>query len=278
MMLRAALAVGAWLFSASAAAGGDCRGASSPEQSVAELNQMGAKLFASERPREAAEYLRRSLQLNPRQQAVAKLLGLSCQLANDPEGAEGAFRRAIEIHSRDGEPWFYLGRLYYEQNFFDQAREALHASLELNSRDHRPHYCLALTLEAEGQTDASEAEYGEAIRWNQKREKPDAGPHLSYGVLLTKLGRLEEGEKQLLLAEKLQPGGWQPCFELGKLYYRKGDLKSAEQQLTAALQNGAAGPQDQARVCHLLARVYIDLGRDADAERVLAEMRGKAHR
>ena len=243
---------------------------SSKKETVADLNEAGARFFRNQKPAEAVKCFRRSLQLDPKQPKVAKLLGLSEQLGEDHEKAKKAFTLACELDPNDPEPRYYLGRVYYLENFFAQAIEELQKAIQIDSRDYRPHYYLALTFEAEGRIEAAEDGYRQAIQLNLKRAQPDFSPDYNYGVLLARIGRLEESEKYLRRSNELDPAAWAPPFELGKLYLRKDNLSGAERELISAAKAPTAGPKERSRIYHLLARVYFALGREADAQRALA--------
>ncbi len=240
------------------------------EETVADLNEAGARFFRNQKPSEAVKRFRRSLELDPKQPKVAKLLGLSEQLTGDNEKARKAFILAGELDPNDPEPWFYLGRVYYLENFFEQAVVELQKAIQIDSRDYRPHYYLALTVEAEGSIDAAEDGYRMAIQLNLKRARPDFSPDYNYGVLLARIGRLEESEKHLKRSSELHPAAWAPLFELGKLYLRRDNLLGAERELILATKAPTAGKKERSRIYNLLARVYFALGRDADAQKALA--------
>ncbi|MCI0622994.1 MAG: tetratricopeptide repeat protein [Acidobacteria bacterium] len=244
--------------------------ANSKRGTVADLNEAGARFFRNQEPAEAAQCFRRSLELDPKQPRVAKLLGLSEQLTEDYERAKKAFTLAGELDPNDPEPWFYLGRVYYLENFFGQAIEELQKAIQIDSRDYRPHYYLALTFEAEGRIEAAEGGYRKAIELNLKRARPDFSPDYNYGVLLARMGRLEESEKHLKRSSELDPAAWAPPFELGKLYLRRDNLIGAERELISAAKAPTAGPDERSRIYHLLARVYFALGREGDAQKALA--------
>ncbi|MGH9845191.1 MAG: tetratricopeptide repeat protein [Blastocatellia bacterium] len=237
---------------------------------VSDLNEAGARFFRNQEPSEAVKCFRRSLELDPKQPRVAKLLGLSEQLTGDYERARKAFTLAGELDPNDPEPWYYLGRVYYLENFFGKAIEELQKAIRIDSRDYRPHYYLALTFEAEGRIDAAEDGYRKAIQLNLKRARPDFSPDYNYGVLLARIGRLEESEKHLKRSNELDPAAWAPHFELGKLYLRRDNLIGAERELISAAKAPTAGQKERSRIYNLLARVYFALGRDADAQKALA--------
>jgi len=242
----------------------------SKKETVAHLNEAGARFFQNREPSEAVKCFRRSLELDPKQPRVAKLLGLSEQLTRDYEGAKKTFMLAGELDPNDPEPWYYLGRLYYLENFLEKAIEELGKAIRMDSRDYRPYYYLALTFEAQGGIDAAEGGYRKAIQLNLKSARPDFSPDYNYGVLLARIGRLEESEKHLKRSTELDPAAWAPLFELGKLYLRRHNLIAAERELISAAKAPTAGPDERSRIYSLLARVYFALGREADAQKALA--------
>jgi Flp pilus assembly protein TadD len=242
--------------------------------STAELNRQAAERFVAAQYEQAVTLLRQSLALNPKQARPVKLLGICLQLLSRIEEAKHAFRNAIEIDRNDADAWYLLGRLYYVENFFSQAREALETARRLDERDVRVRECLALTLEAAGDIPGAIEEFHAAIAWNSRKQKPAATPHLSYGVLLHKLDRLDESARQLQTAIEIHPKDWEAYFELAKLFYTRGDLDSAARQLNLALSQGTANPAQASRVRRLLSQVYSRMGREEEARAILAAAEG----
>lgn len=266
-MKRLGQRAGLWVLAGALLSGG---------QSWEELNRLGAALFEKRRPAEAAATLERSLALNPRQPAIAKLLGLCYQLTEEDEKAEAAFLRATGLAPNDGEAWLFLGRHYYKMNFFDKAYETLEKARRLNERDPRVHTFRGLTLEALGRIEEAEQAYKTAVAVNEKLPAPSFRPHFTYGALLLKLGRLAESEKHLRRAVELEPGLWEPHFELAKVLHREGKLEPARRAVEAALATGTAKPEEEARLYHLLARILFDAGRTEEAAQVLKKLEGAA--
>lgn len=229
-----------------------------------------SRLYVQGKYREAIKELEVSLELNPLQPRAAKALGISYQLIEDLPAAENAFRRATKLDPKDSEAWFFLGRACYTDNFFDQALAALRTAMRLDPSDVRVREYLALTLEAIGQTGQALDEYEEGLRQAKGQGKPSWSLHLTYGILLRKLNRFQESERELTAARRLNPELWQVHFELGKLYYEteKPDLAIAE--LNAALQSATATDGDRTRVLRLLSRAYYSVGREEDARKAMA--------
>ncbi len=228
--------------------------------------QAGSKAFSEERFDAAIAALNKSLALVPEQLRVVRLLGLSYQLAGHFDDAEAKFSDACRLVPKDAEAWFYLGRLYYIRNFFDKALSALQTAAKYAPNDARIHECLALTLEATGDSAAAEREYQQAIRGT--RAQPGT-VCLNYGALLLKLSRPQESEKLLLEAARLMPDSWQARFELAKLFYHTERFGAALRELKRALES-TSKPEEWARTHALMAVVYSQLGRHDEADAAAA--------
>jgi Flp pilus assembly protein TadD len=213
------------------------------------------------------------LQLDPQPRA-AKLLGLCYQMLGVMRESEASLIEATKLDGDDPETWFYLGRAYYLDHSYDNARKTLQTAARLNVRDPRVHEILALALQSVGDTEGALGEFLQAVRWNSKLKSPLSTPHLSYGVFLHKLNRMEESQTQLRLAVKLNPKDWMTHFELGKLLFDLERFDAAVEELTAASQTPNLGANEATQVYRLLSRTYYRMGREEDARRATA-MAGK---
>ncbi|MFN7937143.1 MAG: tetratricopeptide repeat protein [Bryobacteraceae bacterium] len=230
-----------------------------------EQYQAGSKAFVERRFDVAIRALRQSLELDPKQLRVMRLLGLSYQLAGQLADAEAAFRSAAVLYPNDAESWYYLGRLYYVRNFFDRSLDALQKSAKLAPKDARVRECLALTWEAIGDASAAEKEYIQA----RGLASPPATLDMNYGALLLKLNRVEESEPLLRKAVTSMPQSWQAHFELGRLYYLTGRMTESLRELEAAA-GCEATEEEMRRTQAMLANVYTRLGRHEEAQRAAA--------
>ena len=124
-----------------------------------------------------------------------------------------------------------------------------------------------------GRIDEALREYREAIKWNERKRVPSFRPYYSYGVLLFKLNRLRESERQLLRARQLDPTVWETHFELAKLHYKQGKLDAALEELNSALKIASLQRKQSAQLYHLQARVYFKMGRKQEAQQALAKLK-----
>lgn len=70
------------------------------------------------------------------------------------------------------------------------------------------------------------------------RDHPtDAKAHFFYGAALKNAGRLDEAEREFLIASRLQPRNLSANYALGEIYLAKGKRKEAMQQWTKVLQS-----------------------------------------
>jgi Flp pilus assembly protein TadD len=146
---------------------------------------------------------------------------------------------------------------------------ALETARRLNPRSGRILEQLGLALEAGGHTDQALDAYEQALKVD-----PAPSAHLNYGMLLYKLNRLEQSEEHLRRGRELDPHDWHACFELGKVYFRQQKFNDAVRELEAALKIRATGADQTQRILHLLGQVYLRMGREDDARRVLAAVAG----
>jgi tetratricopeptide (TPR) repeat protein len=224
----------------------------------------GSQAFVERRFDTTIDELNRSLTLDPKQLSAIRLLGLTYQLTNKLEEAELRFQEACRLAPKDAESWYYLGRVYYLQNFFDKGLSALETAVRYSPNDPRIRECLALTLEANGDTARAQREYDNAIRFVREKAGASATPYLSYGAFLLKLNRMDESERMLTRAAEALPGNWQAHFELGKLYHQTDRFEQALEQLQAALRCEPTADETR-RTQGLLAAVYSRLNREEEA-------------
>jgi len=91
-----------------------------------------------------------------------------------------------------------------------------------------------------------------------------AQAHVSYGVTLSLLGRVEESNRSLVKAIELDPNLFEAYFFYARERFMEGDLEQAAELFERAMK---VRPEDY-QAPMIVAQVYDALGRPADAEAV----------
>jgi tetratricopeptide (TPR) repeat protein len=175
------------------------------------------------------------------------------------------FLMAIKINSRYAEPQFNLGAALAQQGKTDEAVTHFYQALRLNPDYAEPHNNLGGIFALRGQNEKAIAHYSAALRLNPQLVKA----HNNMGIALMKEGKIEDAINHFRKALQIQPdfeiaennlkralaiqreleaeiSGLQEFlqdtpdnvelnFQLGNLYFRKGDRNQAIQQYKKAL-------------------------------------------
>jgi tetratricopeptide (TPR) repeat protein len=143
--------------------------------------------------------VKRAIELNPDLPEAYNLLGRILFLESDLAGAEKAFRRAIALDGNGFEPRFFLGALLRQQGRNREAQPMLERALEIQPGEIRARYQLAVLQSAEGH-DRQAADLLESL----VRDAPNyAEVHRSLSKIYFRLGRTEDGRREVAVAEKL---------------------------------------------------------------------------
>lgn len=128
------------------------------------------------------------------------------------------------------------------------------------------HYRLGVIQESKGDQASAMASYREAVRMD-----PSIVPaHVNLGIALSRLGRYEEARSHLAEAVARDPGYDKALYNLGLVYAETGRGDSALVMFDRAIGvNPAYGLAKLAR-----AATFYELGRLAEAESLLAALRG----
>lgn len=181
-----------------------------------------------------------------------KIVALNYVLLGDYTDAAKWLTKALEWNPRDHEAWYYLGRAKYNQNRFEEAIAAFEKCLELEPRDVKAKANLGLAYAGLGRVPEALAALKTAIAWQTELPEKSPEPYIDLGELLLQQDRSEEALGYLLEAARLPSKDGRLHERLGKAYLNLNQLEKARAEYEAAI---AEAPED-ASLHYLLGQVY----------------------
>jgi tetratricopeptide (TPR) repeat protein len=155
----------------------------------------------------------------------------------DPAGAEPEVIAAIKAASagvrrspRSAAAWGRLGKVFFAHAYYDEAGTCFARAEELEPKDARWPYLYGMVLYATD-TDGGIASFRRAVRL--KGDSP--GLRLRLAEALLSQGRLDAAEEQYRWLLDLDPDNPRGYLGLGRLAYRRGDLKTCRKYLARTL-------------------------------------------
>ena len=148
---------------------------------------------------QAETHLRGYLKLKPEDASAHYGLGKLLHMLARNEEARAELRRSIELQPRQTESYYELGSLELDSQHKEQAEALFQKVLERN-----PRHGGALT--GMGTIAYREKDYAKSEAWLKSAvlNAPDYSPaHLYYSMVLERLGRRDEAEKEVVLAKSL---------------------------------------------------------------------------
>ncbi|MBE7542783.1 MAG: tetratricopeptide repeat protein [Bryobacteraceae bacterium] len=142
----------------------------------------------------------------------------------DVETAEKHLLKAVEIAPEYGEAWNNLGTLAYQTQRYERAAEMFRRSLETDDTLYAPLVNLGGVL-------LNLQQFAEAEHFNRHavlKQPGDALAQSQLGMNLLALGRLDQAEKHLLEAIRLDPAHFShPHLHLAEVLWRRDDKRGA---------------------------------------------------
>jgi tetratricopeptide (TPR) repeat protein len=158
---------------------------------------------------------------------------------NDVAQAEAHLEKAIEISPQFAEAWNRLGTIAYQTQRYALAEERFRKALEVDSEAYAPLVNL-------GGVPINLERFEDAERYNRLavlRQPDDALAHSQLGMALLYLGKLDEAEKPLREAIRLDPAHFShPQIHLAEVMIRKGKPLETAQLLEDFLKQHPDSP------------------------------------
>jgi Flp pilus assembly protein TadD len=238
----------------------------SAEDDPNEIYRLGMRLFSENKPDAAIDAFKRVVELQPRNAAAWKALGVVYAAQQNFDAAERPLQTACGLNPALPSACVYYGRTLYLLNRFQPAIEVLRHAMATDRQNAEIYRLMGLSLEGLGETDEAGSAFREAIRLD-RGSPPNEDPAIDYGVYLFRLGRAEEAVAPIEIALAHHPGAARAHLELGCVLLALERLTEAEPHLERAV---ALGPQSS-RAHLLLGKVYLRLGKTKAGEEQLSQ-------
>jgi tetratricopeptide (TPR) repeat protein len=247
---------------------------------------LAAVCFQLDRDRQALDYCRQALELDPSDCALWYRLGQELRDRGELEQAEEAMSKAVALpEAKDStavlaQMLFDLGQIRERLKRYDQAADAFEqvaqllddseAVLEETTHLQRKQIAaeIAKTYERLGQAELQAKRYDRAIRAFQRAQEkdPDRGDRLQYNLAEIYLaqGRQDRAIEPLLRFIETRPAGTEAYERLLSTLKQLNRL----QEIIPLLEKAAGKDPFNQSLRLLLARQYLENGRSADAERI----------
>jgi tetratricopeptide (TPR) repeat protein len=227
-------------------------------------------LFVAKKVPEALRSLEDSLKLDPELVPALTLYAKIAMTRNKFEAARESLERALKVNPNAAYAQFLYGLNFYLTNDLQNALPQFVKARRLNARDGRAARYLGLTYQSLGRTGEAMAQYEESARL-----EASADTYVTGARLLHLMGRLDECERWIRLALKLEPDSRDAHFELARLLLRNDNPGAAakEGEIALALSSGSVS---DSQIHYLLIRAYrvsdpMLSARHAEAVRVLED-------
>ncbi|MGA7523056.1 MAG: tetratricopeptide repeat protein [Acidobacteriaceae bacterium] len=223
------------------------------------LDLTGLDLFALDRYHEAAAYLERASQADPKDLPTLDILGRAYWREKNFTGVTTVFRRIMAVNPNSPEAHFMLGLAddieYKEQDAVREFQAVLAADPDYPD----VHQSLGLIDWRENKASAAEKEFSEEL----KHHPNDPVSSYMMGLILQKQGNTAQAIPYLREAVTVNPSYLAALFQLAQCYLAENQPAQAVKPLERAAE---VAPND-AQVHFVLGRAYSMTGRPADAAR-----------
>jgi len=245
--------------------------ATSPQSSEA-MYLLARVLMSSDRPRDSLQLLTRAAAISTPSSEDLRTAALDYVLLEDYPDAARWLERSLEMNPRNTEAWYDLARTRMMQNDYNKALDAIQQALRLSPRMVKAENNLGLILEAQNRLDEAENAYRNAVEWQKDSQHPSEQPLLNYGKLLIDKQRSAEAVPLLEQAVKIAPQD-PKCHEaFARALDRQGEHAKAIEEMQAAIQLDPKNP----RLHFQLGQIYRRAG-EADKGRQEMELSGKLY-
>ncbi|APZ95673.1 TPR repeat-containing protein YrrB [Fuerstiella marisgermanici] len=184
-------------------------------------------------------YALRAIRLDPASASTRSLLGTLALAENRPKDAEDWFRQSLQIRPNSAETHYNLGLTLVRQGRPREAISSYTQALELNQDkpDVRTNLAVAYSMLEEDQAAMEQFE----IVLAKFPDFPQA--NFNYAKLLMKTGAVDRAIPHLESVARTTPQMWQTYSSLAEIYVQKQDAQKAREYAEKALQLSNGAPE-----------------------------------
>jgi tetratricopeptide (TPR) repeat protein len=225
--------------------------------------------FMAQRLPEALEQAQAVLKAEPAQPTALKLKGNIDYLSGRLDSALDSFLVLLDRYPEDAEAAYMLGRIYYQEGRIDYAIGQFQRELKIDPASYKAYDNLGLCYQANGDTETAIRHFLTAIKLVEKDHPDYDWPYANLADLLVEKGDAENAFAAASKAANRNPYSARNFYLGAKALWKlgKADLCLNWLQRSASLDPTYPEPQ------YLLARVYTQLGQDAQAKAALERFR-----
>jgi tetratricopeptide (TPR) repeat protein len=223
-------------------------------------------LFLDGRHLNCIVVLKKAEKLAPLDEKNRLLLALACVAAGHLNWARPEFEKLAELNPTNALYPYWLGRIAYRKTDINTAIADARTAVALDPSFMKAYDQLGLYYEAAGYSDEAISAFREAIRLNGQARTKSPWPMLNFGVLLTRLDRLDEAETQLRASLEADDSFPPAHYRLGQVLEKKQYLEEAKTELNRAAALDPTYPDPH----YALARIYRRTGDPKASARELA--------
>lgn len=234
-------------------------------QSAEVLRVLGGVFFLRGRPLNAAIALKKAEAIAPLDERSRFTLAMAYVALGHRDWARPELAKLTAAAPASPLYPYWTARLDYDDGQYATAVKGLLRAVELDPRHMKAYDNLGLCYEALGRFDDAQRSWEEAIRLNAEQQAKSPWPALNFGLLLTRLDKLDEAEARFRESLASDPRFPPARYQLGITLGKKGRVAEAVAELEEAARLDPAYPEPQ----YALSRLYRRAGDKEKADRAL---------
>lgn len=236
-----------------------------PVATSADFFDLEAQTFLLRHRRDdAVAAIQKALRLNPNKYEYLMTQGRVYQAFNEQDSAIRSFLLADQARPHSADTLYSLGMSFFMMEDYDRAAIHFHHALVLDPQNHKAAFMMGVTDMANLHMPEARPFLEEAL----KQQPNNPFYLLQYGLLLSLLGDVQSGLREVLKARDLLPNYAPIHFHLGRLYFQAGEFAHARDELETAVH---MQPTDLPEAYYRLGEVYHRLGNEEKSRQAYAK-------